>query len=194
LVLRAQSHFASLVTASSLDLLDRSFVAVDALIAGVRPEQWSASTPCTDWTVQQLVGHIVGMNRVFAAMLAGERPPERRELSPDKLLPAYRESAQQLLAVFGEAGVLDRSFESPMGSASGAERLQIRLYDLLAHGWDIAQATGQEAALPEDAAEVALAFVTHQLLDEARPGRFDSAQPAPPDASAIERLVAFLGR
>ena len=40
-----------------------------------------------------------------------------------------------------------------MGSATGGERLQIRLYDLLAHGWDLAQATGIPLRLPEDLAD-----------------------------------------
>jgi uncharacterized protein (TIGR03086 family) len=144
--------------------------------------------------VQQVVTHILGMNRVFAAMLAGDRPPARSELEPHELLSAYRESSQKLLAAFREPGVLEGSFQSPMGSATGAERLQIRLYDLLAHGWDLAQATGQDADLPEDAAEAALGFVSKQLTDEARPGRFAPAQPTPADASAVERLAAFLGR
>ncbi|MGL5808681.1 MAG: hypothetical protein ACRCYQ_01910 [Nocardioides sp.] len=60
-----------------------------------------------------------------------------------------------------------------MGSATGAERLRIRLYDLLAHGWDLAQATGQPAELPDDVAEESLAFARTQLDD---------------------RLAAFLGR
>jgi hypothetical protein len=85
-------------------------------------------------------------------------------------------------------------YRSPLGEATGAERLQIRLYDLLAHGWDLAQATGQPAALPDDVAEQSLAFVRTQLTEHARPGRFGPAERVAEDARAIERLVAFLGR
>lgn len=175
-------------------MLDRSLASVGVLIAGVRDDQWQAPTPCTDWTVHRVVGHIVGMNGVFAAMLAGEAPPACSDLEPAELLPAYRAYSARLLEAFGQPGVLARTFESPMGSATGAERLQIRLYDLLAHGWDLARATGQIADLPEDAAETALTFARGQVSDESRPGRFAPAQPAPPDASAVDRLVAFLGR
>ncbi|HEX3706921.1 MAG TPA: TIGR03086 family metal-binding protein [Mycobacteriales bacterium] len=175
-------------------LLDRSFAAVDALIAGIGPDQWSAPTPCSDWSVNRLVGHVVGMNRIFVAMLAGEPPPGRADIEPEQLLQAYRESAARLRAIFSEPGVLDRTFESPMGRATGAERLMIRLYDLLAHGWDLSRATAQPANLPEDAAEAALAFARGQVVDETRPGRFEPAQEVPADAPAIDRLVAFLGR
>lgn len=179
----------------SLDLLNRSFAAVGSLIGNIRPEQWSSATPCTDWTVRDVVGHLIGMNRVFAAMLADEPPPQRAgDLADDELRQQFEDSAALLMAAFSVPGVLDRIYHGPLGSATGAERLNIRLYDLLAHGWDIAQATHQPVALPEEAAELSLAFVREQLRDEARTGRFGLPQVAPADATAIERLVAYLGR
>jgi uncharacterized protein (TIGR03086 family) len=184
----------SVSSTSPLDMLDRSFAAVQVLIDNIRTEQWSASTPCPDWTVRQLVHHVVGLNRVFAAMLAGAPMPARLSIADDELGQKYRESAARLLAAFGQPGVLDRSYDGPLGSATGAERLMIRLYDLLAHGWDLGQATGQPEGLPVDAAELSLTFVRQQLSDEARPGRFAMAEVAPAGASAIQQLVAFLGR
>jgi uncharacterized protein (TIGR03086 family) len=135
------------------------------------------------------------MNRVFAAMLADAPPPRRVDEDPDgKLEQAYRESAAALLAAFGQPGVLDRRYQGPLGPATGGDRLRIRLYDLLAHGWDLAQATGQPARLPDDIAEQALIFAREQLRDQARSGRFGPVQAVSDDASAIERLAAFLGR
>jgi hypothetical protein len=48
-----------------------------------------------------------------------------------------------LVAAFEQPGVLDRNYQGPLGVATGRDRLQIRLYDLLAHGWDIAHATAR---------------------------------------------------
>ena len=131
-----------------VEQLGRAFAAVGDLITKVRPDQWSAPTPCTDWTVRQLVDHLIGMNRVFAALLADEPPPPRPAADhiEDDPVGAYRESAARLQAAFDQPGVLERTYRGPLGEATGAERLQIRLYDLLAHGWDLAQATGQPAA------------------------------------------------
>ncbi len=89
---------------------------------------------------------------------------------------------------------LEQTYQGPLGSATGTERLQIRIYDLLAHGWDLAQATGQRAEPPEDLAEQPLTFVQTQLSGQPRTGRFDPAQPVSDDAPAIDRLAAFLGR
>ena len=175
--------------------LGRALTAVGELIGKVRPEQWSGPTPCTDWTVRRLVDHLIGMNRVFTALL-DDQPPPRRDAGHIEEDPvgAYRDSAATLQSAFEQPGVLQRTFSGPLGAASGAERLHIRLYDLLAHGWDLAKATGQPVELPEDAAEQAMAFVRTQLTDAARAGRFDPAQAIADDAPAIDRLAAFLGR
>jgi uncharacterized protein (TIGR03086 family) len=176
--------------------LGRAFDAVGGLISNIRADQWSAPTTCPDWTVHQLVNHLIGMNRVFAALLADQPPPPRPSADQveDDPVGAYRASAAALQAAFGRPGVLERSYQGPLGTATGAERLQIRLYDLLAHGWDLAQATGQPADLPEDLAEQSLAFARTQLTEQARPGRFGPAQIVAERAPAIERLAAFLGR
>jgi uncharacterized protein (TIGR03086 family) len=176
--------------------LGRALDAVASLISNIRGGQWSAPTPCTDWNVRQVVNHLIGMNRVLAALLADQPPPPRlsADHAEDDPAGAYRDSAAALRAAFGRPGVLERAFHGPLGTATGAERLQIRLYDLLAHGWDLAQATGQPVDLPDDLAEQSLAFARTQLTGQARPGRFGPAQIVAEQAPAIERLVAFLGR
>jgi uncharacterized protein (TIGR03086 family) len=145
--------------------------------------------------VGQLVNHQVGMNLVFAALLSNQAPPERvaDRLGQDPI-GAYRESGSALQAAFDQPEVLERSYQSPLGAATGSDRLQMRLYDLLVHGWDLAQATGQPAALPDDLAEQSLAFAGGQLSTQPRTGRFGPVQTIAGGAPAIDRLAAFLGR
>lgn len=110
----------------------------------------SAPTPCTDWTVHDLVNHLVGVNLVFAALLSDQVPPE---LGADHLgdnpAGAYRDSGVAMQAAFDQPEVLEWTYHGPLGAASGAERLHLRITDLLAHGWDLARATGQPAELAE---------------------------------------------
>ncbi|MFJ1805676.1 MULTISPECIES: TIGR03086 family metal-binding protein [unclassified Streptomyces] len=183
------------MTTVSVEDLAHACEAVGDLIAEVRPEQWKAPTPCTEWNVREVVNHLVGMDLVFAAMIEGGPMPERgADLLGDDPVGAYRSSSASLQAAFSRPGFLERSYRGPLGSATGAERLQIRLYDLLAHGWDLAQATGIPARLSEDLAEQALAFVQIQLATQSRTGRFAEPQPVEETAPAIDRLAAFLGR
>jgi len=183
------------VTTTSVKDLARACEALGDLIAEIRPEQWTEPTPCTDWNVRDVVEHLVGMDLVFAAMIEGGPLPERgADRLGDDPAAAFRASAASLQAAFSQPGVLERSFRSPMGSATGAERLQIRLYDLLAHGWDLAQATGIPVRLPEELAEQALTFTQAQLATQPRTGRFAEPQPVEETAPALDRLAAFLGR
>ena len=179
-----------------LDRLARSFAAVGELIDAIQPGEWSAPTQCMDWTVQRLVEHLVGKNLVFAGVPAEQPLPQRGDGMPSgQLARAYRESAAVLLDAFGQPGVLDRSYQGPLGAASGAERLKIGMYDLLVHGWDLAQALGRPADLPGDAAEESLTFARADGR-AVRPGDgcFGPARHVADAAPAIVRLVAFLGR
>jgi uncharacterized protein (TIGR03086 family) len=91
-------------------------------------------------------------------------------------------------------GILERSQATPLGVATGAERLRWRIADLLVHGWDLGQATGTRAELPDDLVEQALTFVRAELPGQPRVGRFGDPQPISDNAPAIDRLAAFTGR
>lgn len=107
---------------------------------------------------------------------------------------AYRRSAAALQAAAARPGVLERSQATPVGVATGADRLQWRIVDLLAHGWDLAQATGVTAEAPDDLVEQALTVARAQLPGQPRAGRFADSQPIRDNAPAIDRLAAFTGR
>jgi hypothetical protein len=96
--------------APEVDRLARAVAAVDDLIAGIRPEQWSAPTPCTEWTVRQLIAHLIGMNRVFIALLNDEPMPQPAAPPGEAdLVGAFGDSAATLQAAFDRPGVLERT-------------------------------------------------------------------------------------
>jgi uncharacterized protein (TIGR03086 family) len=135
------------------------------------------------------------MNLVFAALLRDQAPPERGiDRLGDNPYGAFLESGSTLITAFNQPGVLERTYRGPLGDATGADRLKIRLYDLLAHGWDLAKATGQSVELANEVVEQSLAFVQIQLSTQPRTGRFNEAQTISGDAPALDRLAAFLGR
>jgi uncharacterized protein (TIGR03086 family) len=178
-----------------IDDLARASGVTGDLIDRIAADQWMALTPCTEWTVRDLVNHLVGMSLVFVAMFEDGPMPER---GADRLgtdpAGAYRRSAAALQAAAALPGVLERSQATPVGVATGAERLQWRVADLVTHGWDIAQATGVVADFPNDLVERALTFVRTQLPSQSRAGRFADPQPIGDNEPAIDQLAAFTGR
>ncbi len=74
--------------------------------------------------------------------------------------------------------------------------VQVRIVELLGHGWDLARATGQPAEYPGGLVERALAQARKGLAGPPdRPGApFAAEVPVPAGAPAIDRLAGFLGR
>ncbi|MFG1793857.1 TIGR03086 family metal-binding protein [Nocardia sp. NPDC049149] len=169
----------------------RASEAVGELLVAVRAEQWNAPTPCSAWNVRGVVDHLVGVNLTFAALVEGGPMPARDgEHLGDDPIEAYRTSTASMLAAFARPGVLERDFSG----ATGADRLRLRLADLITHGWDLAQATGIPVELPDELAEQSLFFLEGQLAMRPRGAQFADAQPVDAAASALDRLAAFAGR
>src|SRR5262245_29595410 len=51
--------------------LDTIAGSLEALVAGVSPDQWGSPTPCDAWTVKDLINHFVGGGHMFAAAMRG---------------------------------------------------------------------------------------------------------------------------
>jgi uncharacterized protein (TIGR03086 family) len=183
----------------------RAHAATRRLIQGLRPEQWSAGTPCTEWDVHVLVGHLVGGDRMFAALASGDAPTlevaiARRQASDplgDDPLAAFDAAAAVVRATFCAPGCLEATHPSPLGDQTGEFMLHVRINEHLVHGWDLARCTRQSVdVLPADLAERGLAMWRQALPAGVREpgGRFASEQPAPEGAPAIDQLAAYLGR
>ncbi len=120
--------------------------------------------------------------------------PAAGQPSGDALAAAYRESAGQMLAAFRQPGALQQVLTVPFGTVPGIVALNLRLTELLVHGWDIARAARVAPAFPAGLAEQALAFTQANLASvpaDRRP--FAPPQPVPGSAPAIDRLAALLG-
>src|SRR5450759_3289390 len=62
------------------DQLAQALDTTERLINGIGDDQWTNATPCTDWTVRDLVNHVVFGNWLFAGLLAGNQPPPLDEM------------------------------------------------------------------------------------------------------------------
>lgn len=178
--------------------LDATVERLGELVGSIRQDQWQLPTPCTDWTVRDLLSHVVGGNWVFAAALgarSADRPISAAEVLNDDPVAAYREAGDALVAAFREPGALERIVTVPFGTVPGAVALHLRLTELLVHGWDLAHATGIDVSFPADLAQGELDFTRGALAGvPLSPSPFGPPQPITDDAPAIDQLAALLGR
>lgn len=174
------------------DSLDKTFQHAHAVISGVRPEQHDDKTPCTEWNVRDLLAHMIGVVDGLGSAAAG-LPPQPFTLGPDPAAQ-FEQAAASALAGWRTPGVMDQIVDGGAGPMPGRVLAGINLLDTATHTWDLATATGQDAALPDDVAAAALEASRATISPEIRPGRFADEVTAPEGAGATGRLVAFLGR
>jgi uncharacterized protein (TIGR03086 family) len=191
-MLRFMSDHAEADQSQLLADLGRASTAFAQLADAVAPAQLAGPTPCPDVNVRMLVEHLIEGSCYFANLLAGS--PASAGAHPAEPLPAaFKAAAAQLLTAFSAPGILTQMFESPIGRASGAELAEVRLIELVTHGWDLARATGQSmTAFPADLCERTL-MIARQLYTDRTRGRFGAPQPVSDTAPAADRLAAFLG-
>ena len=142
-------------------------------------------TPCPQWSVQDLVDHIVAAPSRFARMARGEEvdwsatPSAGREPAAQ-----FRSHAEDLLRAVADGTAQDGSIPVDWQCA-----------ELAVHTWDLATALGRSTGdLDAEVAERGLAFMRASLTDDNRGPAFGPEQPAPEGADAYQRIAAFAGR
>lgn len=183
-----------------MDLLDLDRKTLDvtrAYVARTRPDQLGMPTPCADWDVRALLNHILGNNDLYAAGASGQAidwDERARDRVGDDALAAYDRSAAAVSAAFAAADpTTDISF--PFGVIPAQQAVAVHFVDILVHGWDLAVATGQDPALPDDLAEAALAVVALYPPEVwGTPQFFADKVESAPDEPSYVRLVKLVGR
>jgi uncharacterized protein (TIGR03086 family) len=149
-------------------------------------DKWDASTPCTEWTVRDLVDHAVGWQGKVAGLLGGS-------VDEGADWPAVKTAMESALA---DPANLEGSVEGgPFDGMPKHQALGISIGDLLIHSWDLARSVGADEELPAEAVQATLMGLGR--LPDAMlrsPGMFGAAVDAPEDADDQTRLLLFAGR
>jgi uncharacterized protein (TIGR03086 family) len=168
--------------------------------AAVRPDQLDGPTPCTDFDVRHLLGHLVAVLDRVAAVGRGEDPlsvPFVAQGVPDDGWPAAATAAARRMAeVWADDAVLDRLLRLPFGTLPGAAALAGYAGEVTTHTWDLAVATGQMPEWDPGVLTVALGAIRQKLPSAERGAQipFADAVPVAADAPLVDQLVGWQGR
>jgi uncharacterized protein (TIGR03086 family) len=187
------------------DLIE-TFLAAQAAfterVHAVTGEQWPLGTPDAQWTVADLVGHLVDEHRWAGPLLAGLDMDAGRAVvarlgpsGPDgaTLVPAWDEAAARSAAAFRAGGALTGSVAITRGWVPAVEYLEEMVLDLVIHAWDLGTAIGYQEPLPA-AAVAAIYPLAQAIVDRTPAGMFDSPVEVSASAPAVDKLVALTGR
>jgi uncharacterized protein (TIGR03086 family) len=188
-------------TVEGLEMLQRVVDTTTDLIDHTSSAQLGNQTLCTDWTVKDLINHMVTGATMFAISVEEGSIPDA-VLGPlmsgdnvgDDPQGTWNAASKRALAAFRLPGAMEKTVALPFGEMPAPVALNIANFDVATHAVDLARATGQhvkDTQLLEDALVLA-----HQMLaPEMRAmGIFGDEQPCAESAPVDDRLLAFTGR
>lgn len=170
---------------------------VTALVDRITPDQLSDPTPCSEFTVHDVLDHMIVLGGSFAYLFRGEEPPVTEAPQTHGRVPAseVRAAMDDLLDAVRSDGAMERVLDTPIGELDGATFASVVAFDGLMHGWDLAVSTGQGYRVDAQVVDAVDAFARVALSDELREaGLFAAPTVAPGAATPIEALAAFSGR
>jgi uncharacterized protein (TIGR03086 family) len=180
-------------------LLSRVVTNTATIVSTVKPDQLDLPTPCTEWSVRDLLNHVVAGHHWSAAVVNGTTPGtgggEPPDLIGDDPAAAYAASSRVLLDAFSAPGALERTCATPTGDMPGAAWINFPTFDTYVHGWDLARATGAGAVFPDEVTGPVLGFVRAAFVMPEWPVAVLGEPIAGHDSSPpMAQLVAYLGR
>jgi uncharacterized protein (TIGR03086 family) len=193
---------------------------VRTLADGVPADRLADPTPCAEWDVRGMLGHLVATVDRVRVIGEGMRPQralrhrvprfdapggvsEPSETTPrvvegiadDGWTDALAAAEDKMAAVWADDAVLDELVTVPWGRVPGRAAVWGYIREALVHGWDLAVATGQSPEADPATAEAALAETKRVMPAEPRGGPIPFAAPvAPrPGAGPTEQLANWCG-
>jgi uncharacterized protein (TIGR03086 family) len=191
------------MTATIVSLDARAVRATIGVVSQVAPADLGRPTPCGNWTLGDLLSHMIAQHHGFAAAAWGEgADPARWQLRPvAEPVAEYRAAAERVLASFAADGVLDRELAlpeiSPARPFPAAQAISFHFVDYVVHGWDVARSIGVDYGLETDLLAAALPVV--RAVPDGEQRRAPGAAFAPglavhEDMGALDQILAMLGR
>src|SRR5256885_5714038 len=133
------------------------------VVSGVTAADLARPTPCTEWTLADLIAHMTDQQYEFAAAAAGNgsdpavwqpKPPGEDPVS------AYATAAEHVIAAFAADDVLRADLALREISTSvtfpGSQAIRFHFIDYVVHTWDVARALGVPCDIPDDLVRAAL--------------------------------------
>ena len=208
---------APLEPADTRPVFAKAVMTAAAAIGAVTADQLGLPTPCDDFAVRQLLGHMADvMARVVLIGQGGDPmaidPVDPAAVADDGWLDLFLGRAHEGRDAWAEDASLARTVVLPWATMPGAAALAAYTNELTVHTWDLAAATGQQPVWDDEVVAVALAAIQRGLPAGNRQALFESVIATMPEAirptsapyaeaievsaeaPMIDQLVAWTGR
>jgi uncharacterized protein (TIGR03086 family) len=181
-----------------LELFQRAQAQFTDRVDAIEPDQWEDEA-LPEWTVADLVAHLVTEALWVPPLLAGEPYAEGRfpetttDLLGDDPQAGWESAADEALSAWAEDDALIRTVHLERGPTPARTYMEELIADLTVHAWDLARATDGDTELDENLVTASL-VVADRLPDEGVPGLYDPPLAVSDSARPQMRLLARFGR
>lgn len=175
--------------------------AIDRLTARVQavdPGAWDAPTPCSEWSVRDLVAHLCFEHLWAPHVLAGTPMAEVGDRYAGDLLQgdppgAWRRAVARSRPRWTATDAQVAQVHTSFGWLAVEEYAEQMLLDLTVHEWDLARGAGLDDGLDDVGVERALTYIRSDPIMLTGAGLWGEPL-SPAGASARDELLALLGR
>jgi uncharacterized protein (TIGR03086 family) len=174
-----------------LDSAEATLKVLQQVLHTISADDMSRQTPCTEFDVGQLTGHLLNSITVIGGAVDAELPPHNEAESAEQRIIA---TARPALDAWHRHGLNGMVMVGP-NEAPAAVMAGVLSIEFLVHAWDYAMATGRDVNVPGSLAEYVLDRAHEIITPEGRSNvGFHQPVDVPADASVLDRLIAFTGR
>ncbi|MGH8880366.1 MAG: TIGR03086 family metal-binding protein [Stackebrandtia sp.] len=169
-------------------------------VAAVRPDELGNSTPCDDYDVRALLGHMIAVLHKLARVGAGRDtqgvPDVVEGIADTDWADTFAKARGELDGIWADDALLDRMVTLPWATLPGRTVVDIYTHEFTVHSWDIAHATRRLGELDPALAVRAIDAFAEYAPPESRAeeGQFGPVVKVSDDADVYTRLAAYVGR
>ncbi|HEY7176438.1 MAG TPA: TIGR03086 family metal-binding protein [Micromonosporaceae bacterium] len=169
---------------------------VSTLMATTRMEQLDAQTPCGDFNVRRLMGHLLGTAYRGLATAEGvstrDIPHVVTDVNDVDLPGRYAAVTTSVCAAWSRLDT-NRHVTTPWGPATALEAVRGFTVETVVHGWDLAVATCQPSDAPAGIADRCLTHADSLIPERLRGVMYDVPVVVAQSSSSTDRLAHLLG-
>jgi uncharacterized protein (TIGR03086 family) len=171
------------------------------VVGGIEPSQLDNPSPCDEWTVRDVLNHVTSGATMFAVCVRdGSISDERlgELMTGDSLGTDYkgsfRAASTAAMDAFAEPGAAEKMVKLPFGEMPAGVAINIAIFDVATHTWDLAKGTGQTMQLDPEVLGAAYELAQAMIPDMRAGGLVGEEVIVAVDAPMEDRLAGLAGR
>ena len=178
--------------------LEEALERTAAVVRQIGTPDLGRPTPCSGWSIRDLLNHVVAVTIRFTRFAEGDDEPRMPpgDLLGESPLKSYGEATERSIGAWrANPQALDRTCHLSFGRFGGRTAAAINAFDVMVHGWDLSRGLETAYEIPDHLAIIGLQTAELLVTPQAREGgQYGAPGRVSDSASPEERLLATTGR